>query len=267
VQVFFSSILRRFPKPLPLPWREIRGAVEYCTVNDPGPMLLLILVVAVVLAVALLNYYAAQKRREELFALANELGLEFYHFDPFHLEQVYASFDCMSRGHSRKACNVMRGRLKDYEVTAFDFIYYTTQSNGKTTRQQKHQLSVVAVDTTVFFKPLLIRPEGLFDRVAGMVGFDDIDFESSEFSRMFYVASPDKKFAYDVIHQRMMQFLMTNPGWSLQMVGRTVIVYNGNTFAADDFRRAIDFVYGFFGQYPDYLWQDLNAGRRPDNGQ
>jgi hypothetical protein len=32
---------------------------------------------------------------------------------------------------------------------------------------------------------LLVRPEGLLDKLAGIVGVDDIDFESSEFSKRF----------------------------------------------------------------------------------
>ena len=55
---------------------------------------------------------------------------------------------------------------------------------------------------------LLIRPEGFFDKVAGAFGFDDIDFESEEFSRAFFVKSSDKRFAYDVLHPRMLELLM-----------------------------------------------------------
>ena len=55
---------------------------------------------------------------------------------------------------------------------------------------------------------VLLRREGLFDRMAGALGFDDIDFESVEFSRRFHVKSSDKRFAYDLIDAGMMQFLL-----------------------------------------------------------
>ena len=46
------------------------------------------------------------------------------------------------------------------------------------------------------------------DKIAGALGFHDINFESSEFSRKFHIKCADKKFAYDVIHPRMMEFLL-----------------------------------------------------------
>jgi hypothetical protein len=42
------------------------------------------------------------------------------------------------------------------------------------------------------------------------MGYDDIDFESHEFSRAFCVRSSDRKFAYDVCNARMMEFLLEN---------------------------------------------------------
>lgn len=55
---------------------------------------------------------------------------------------------------------------------------------------------------------MLIRPEGIFDKVAGTFGFDDVDFDSAEFSRRFYMTSSDKRFAYDLLYPQMMGFLL-----------------------------------------------------------
>ena len=41
----------------------------------------------------------------------------------------------------------------------------------------------------------IVRPEHVFDRLASFLGFDDIDFESVEFSKRFMVKFADRKFA------------------------------------------------------------------------
>jgi hypothetical protein len=50
---------------------------------------------------------------------------------------------------------------------------------------------------------LLIRREDIGDKLIGGLGFDDIDFESEEFSRDFWVKSDNRRHAYGVIHPRM----------------------------------------------------------------
>ena len=68
-------------------------------------------------------------------------------------------------------------------------------------------------------KPLIIRPENFLDKIAEFVGFDDIDFELTEFSSKFYVKAPDRKWAYEVLHQATMEFLLESPRFTLEMAG------------------------------------------------
>src|SRR5205085_4299284 len=100
--------------------------------------------------------------------------------------------------------NTLRGPLdasgRAFGALAGDYSYKITRSNGKTTSTSTYRFSYLIVKVPFPDTPgLLIRPETLMDKVAGALGFDDIDFESEEFSRRFLVKSPDKKFAYDVV--------------------------------------------------------------------
>ena len=70
------------------------------------------------------------------------------------------------------------------------------------------QLFSLSICRTAQLPDLFIRREGIFDSVKRAFGFDDIDFESAEFSKRFFVKSSDKRFAYDVIHPKMMEFLL-----------------------------------------------------------
>ncbi len=60
-----------------------------------------------------------------------------------------------------------------------------------------------------FFPELVIYPEG-----KGNFG-TDIDLESIEFSEAFVVKSADRRFAYDVCHTRMMEFLLEHRDFCL----------------------------------------------------
>src|SRR5204862_1433100 len=94
-------------------------------------------------------------------------------------------------------------------ATAGDFTYKETSGSGKDERTTTYEFSYLLIRLPYGNVPdLLIRPEGFFDKLAAMIGFSDINFESAEFSRRFLVKSSDKKFAYDVIDPRMMDFLL-----------------------------------------------------------
>src|SRR5208283_3583865 len=69
----------------------------------------------------------------------------------------------------------------------------------------------IVVASPLIFKHLNIRPENILDKFTEAIGFDPIQFESAEFSRKFHVRCEDKKFAYDIIHARMIEFLMQDP--------------------------------------------------------
>jgi len=226
--------------------------------------ILVVLVIGLVIAGIYYSYQQAKKRREDLARVAASMGLRFAAGDPCDIAQTYSAFGLLAAGHNRSAYNVLYGSRNHYPVKAFDYVYYTTETStdaqgNTTTREQSHYLSAVIFDANVAFHSLFIRPETFLDKIAAAIGFDDIDFESAEFSRKFYVKSSDKKFAFDVIHARMMEFLLQYPRWTVQLEGRSIMASTGGLLNADEFRGAIEFVDGFLKQIPDYLWEQLRG--------
>ena len=107
--------------------------------------------------------------------------------------------------------------------------------------------------------PLLIRPEGIFDKIKSVIGFDDIDFESAEFSRKFYVKSTDKRFAYDVLHPRMMEFLLAEMPPLIDIEDGALCLSDGRRrWDPDRFRKEMAFIEGFCSQWPRHLLKELN---------
>lgn len=174
-----------------------------------------VLLAAIVSAVLYyLHDQEVQTRRREMAALASQLGLEFDHeartdFPPHRVFQ---------RGHSKRRFNTLEGHLnlggQHRRVEAGD--HWFTEGHGKHAR--RYLLSYAVIDMRNVGMPSLdIRTENVFDKLKSSVGIDDIDFESEEFSRQFWVTSDDKKFAYDVIHARMMAFLLREPSPRIEL--------------------------------------------------
>ncbi len=143
----------------------------------------------------------------------------------------------------------MSGRWSDLPITAFDYHYAT--GSGK--NRSDHYFSAVIIAGPVPLKPLYIRREGFFDKLTEFFGFDDIDFESAEFSRKFFVKSPDKRWAYDVIHQRMMEYLLAAPDFGIQFDLMHLIAWRSRKFSLADFQAAAELICGILDRLPEYV--------------
>jgi hypothetical protein len=214
--------------------------------------------IVIAILVTIWGYQQAKKRREEMAAWARSMGLSFSARKDRHMDDRFREFSCLQEGHSRYAENVVEGRIGDRNIIAFDY-HYTTGSGKSTTH---HHISPVILDVDLPLKPLSIRPEHVFDKVTEMLGFDDIDFELNEFSSRFYVKSLDRKWAYDVIHQATMEFLLASPTFHLQFSGRHVIAYRNKAFTIADFTAAIAVIEGMIDRLPEYLIRELKGHDR-----
>ena len=214
--------------------------------------LFILFIIAFAAWLIIYGIYASGKRRKELAAWAMSKGLNFSaeHDDSF--ENRYPGFDCLRRGDSRYAYNMMSGTLDGREFIGCDYHYATGGGKSRT----HHHFSMVLVKSPIRLEPLFIRPETLSDKIAAFVGFDDIDFESAEFSQKFYVKSPNKKWAYDIIHPQMMEFLLSSPEYSIQFDLLSVIAYRDTLFSIEDFEAAAALVNGMFERIPDYVIQN-----------
>ncbi len=175
-------------------------------------------VIAVVAVVAILGYLSAQKRRQAMMALAARLGLQFNPDKDWGLAERYGFLNKLRAGSNRYAFNTLSGTCQGHGVTAFDYHYETHSTDSKGHRQTHHHyFSCFLLHLPRSFPELVIAREGFFSKVAQALGYDDIDFESHEFSRKFCVRSPDKKFAYDFCHARMMEYLLANDDLTIEV--------------------------------------------------
>ncbi|MCJ7543656.1 MAG: hypothetical protein MUP47_03660 [Phycisphaerae bacterium] len=227
--------------------------------ESPWAVIAFLLLVA---GLALYGWRAAAKRRTALLAWATGRKLDFTPGRSGSLEGQYPEFTCLQQGHSRYAFNLIQGPWGPRPMLGFDYHYVT--GSGK--HRQTHLFSAVILDSGVVLQPLFIRPEGLLDKVSEFFGADDIDFESAEFSRRFYVKAPNKRWAYDVIYPRTMEFLMASPPFKIQFGLRQVICYRDQQFQPADYEAACRVVCGLLDRLPEYVLRQQGTLGRSEQG-
>jgi hypothetical protein len=221
------------------------------------PAILFFISVALMFGAALFHALVLSKRRRKMLsAWAQEKGLNFSAGPSDELDDDYPGFQCLHTGHSRHADNLMDGNWAGRNFRAFDYEY--TIGSGKSERT--HELSAVILQSEVPLKPLLIRSETFLDHLGDLFGAEPIKFESAEFNHAFHVVSPDRKWAYDVLHQRAMQFLLSMPRFEIQFDGNAVLVHRMTEFTTRDFESAAQIAQGLLDELPEYVKQAAQSG-------
>jgi hypothetical protein len=230
-----------------------------------GVVILLFVVFAILIIIgAYYSHLAEQKRKQELAALAAQLGWSFSVDEDDSFDSRYPQFSHFQSGSDRYAYNVFSGALRMGEdawpAVMGDYHYETTSTDkdGKTTTHN-HYFSFLIVHLPYASLPgLYLRREGFFDKIKRAFGFDDIDFESAEFSKRFFVKSSDKRFAYDVIHPAMMEYLLScePPGIEISD-GQCCLSDGSSTWEPDEFRANVECARRFFELWPKHLTSTL----------
>jgi hypothetical protein len=183
-------------------------------------ILFVVLIIGFVIGAVILGGIAAKKRREAFALLAAQLGLRFSAEHDRSLATQFSFLNKLAQGSNRYAYNVLTGEYQGHTVKVFDYHYETYSRDNKGNRQtHHHHFSFFMLMMGRQFPELTIGPEGFLSKIAQTFGYDDIDFESHEFSRQFCVRSADKKFAYDVCHARTMEYLLANPDLVVEIEG------------------------------------------------
>lgn len=213
------------------------------------------LVIGVVIVVVIIASIAAKRRRQELAAFAATMGFSYTRSPGMHYRQ-YERFHPFGRGGSRRASNLVHGMRGQFDWEFFDYRYAT--GSGK--NRKVHCFGIALAKVSLSFAHLEIRPEGFFDKVAATFGFDDIDFESDEFSRKYFVKCANRKMAYDLIHPRMIEYMLRSKKSHWQFDGDTIMICRGGRFSSVDLPGVMALIEGFVERIPDYVLEDIGRG-------
>jgi hypothetical protein len=218
-------------------------------------LLIIVGVAAIIVIVGLLGYISARKRREAMAALATRIGLTFDPKKNWDLASRFRFLDKLRSGSNRYAFNILSGNYQGHDVTAFDYHYETHSTDSKGRRQTHHHyFSFFILHVLASFPELAIGKEGFFSKIAQAFGYDDIDFESHEFSRRYCVRSRDKKFAYDVCNARMIEYLLSNTDLTIEIERDALAISFSRRLKPEEIEPNLNRLITIRSLMPDYLF-------------
>ena len=189
--------------------------------------IIIVLVIGVVVGgVFLVLHLREKKRTEEISVVAAEMDLPFYAQGDASLISELSNFPLFSEGRSKKIKNMLHGETSDVEVGVFDYRY--TIHSGKHNHVYKQTVAFIRspqLDCSEF----ALRPENLFDKIGGVFGFQDIDFESRpRFSSSYLLRGNSEYRIRTLFTDTVLAFFENEPGFSVEGYGQQIIFYRAS---------------------------------------
>jgi hypothetical protein len=210
-----------------------------------GFVLLLFVLLAVGAIWWMLHLVSETRRQMRLDRAARRMGMDFNFGLPGDLRDLLGRFRAIQKAREAGECetgvNTITGVRRGRPIVFFDYDWITDGATGRGVSRRRHARSAVAARMGVEVQPILIRPERLVDKAAALMGYEDIDFPSMpEFSRRFYVNSPDAASARRFVTPRVAQFFQEHVRLSADFVGPWLLLTGGSRFGPSDAPRLLD---------------------------
>ena len=214
---------------------------------------------ALVVGLIIWGIVRARQEREALAALAAELGVRFYAEDPWDLPERYGQFDLFDSGHSKRATNVLAGDVDGRSMIAFDYSYKTGSGKDEST----YSYQALLLGLPILAPHLVLRHESFLDKMAAWVGYENIKFESTEFSRKYYVKCDVPKFAYDIFHARLIEYLLAcGDAPAMEMRGPLFLVHDSPR-GIEGIRRMLQIGREVVRSIPEYVLNERGQTQPP----
>ena len=188
-------------------------------------------VIAIVVTVLVLGYYAEKKRMEGMRAVAARLGYGYVEQD-VGLAGTLAGFGLLSRGHSHRATNALSTEVDGATAAVVDYRYEI--GHGK--HRQTYRQSVLLFESGRLNLPaFVLRPEGLGQKLAGLLGQQDIDFEHQpDFSAAYLLQGPDEQSIRALFGNETLAFFTRRPGLCIEGQRRRLLYYRAHKLVAPE---------------------------------
>ncbi len=180
-------------------------------------------VAILVVALILIARRAEQTRTEALQQAGLAIGLNFE--GQGDLEQITALGDLplYRHGHSRHVKNLMTGRTGNEQVWVFDYQY--TTGGGKESHTWRQTVAIYS-GAARGLPDFVLAPENVFHKIGQLLGYQDIDFDSSPaFSSRYLLRGPDEPAIRAAFALDTRAFFEQEQGWTVEVQGGNVGIY------------------------------------------
>ncbi len=206
-------------------------------------MQIYVIIIVLLIAGGVVGAYFSHRRSQEMIWLAMELELDYDAGKDsaggrrFGTRESAALMD-----NSRYAGKTLSGRYRGHRVVAANI------------HTRHRSFAIFQLDLPGRFPFLSISPERSKLARGPRLEYDDISFESKEFSRKFRIKSNDKKFAYDVCHPRMIEYLLAHHRLMIRVHGDKLTLFTSRRLVPKTVKPNLNRLVEVRELLPDYLF-------------
>lgn len=229
--------------------------------GDAGIVLLVVGVLAMVGLVLWLHRQARRKKIAEFTAFAVRRGWRYLERDRGLVKRFNGA--PFGRGHDRRAEHVLRGTHRGRRLVAFEYSYKETEGSGDDRRTRTYPFTVVGLATPAPRPTLELSRESWGRRLLGLVGVRDLELESEEFNRTFRIRTEDDKFAYDILHPRMMAWMLADErarSVPFRFERGDLVVWTPGRVDVVRVGELLDYACDILDRTPDFVWKPAPGG-------
>ena len=202
--------------------------------------------VGVILIVGIILYIfwlSEKKRSQQLSAIAASLKLSFSQKNNSALFDRINKLHLFSVGYSKKIKNLMEGEANNTELAIFDYQY--TTGGGESSRTYRQ--SVFCIWSPKLYLPQFsMRPEGIFHKIGGAFGYQDIDFDSHpEFSKKYLLRGDNEASIRQLFNKKLLTNIESQQKISIEG-GDNQLVFYKKRIKPDDIESFMDEGFRFF---------------------
>lgn len=205
---------------------------------------------ALVIVVGILGYRANQARQRRLQTFAAGIGWQYSPAGP-GLETRFTGAP-FGIGSSRRATSVLTGTFSGHQALVFDYQYTTGSGDDESTTH----LHVLCLSLPAYLPRLELTPDGVGAKIAKRFGAGDVNLESDAFNRMWRVAAPSPKFATDVLHPRLMEYLLHSGTEPFRIDGTDIISWIPGQLDTERMAGRLARLAAVVESIPRFVWLD-----------
>lgn len=225
--------------------------------RDQGTVFVLIAIVVVIAAgFGIYQWWRRKKEADAFIAFATRRGWQYRRHDPSLVKRFRGT--PFGRGHSRQAKHVVTGTYRGRQLTAFEYIYKVTRNSGKHQTTQTYRHTVVALPTPAVRPTLQVDREGFGRKLLGVVGVRDLQLESEQFNETFHIDTESDRFAYDILHPRMMEHLLADPraqSLPFRFERSDLLTWDSSSIDTNSVLVMLDYLCDLLDRVPEFVWK------------
>jgi hypothetical protein len=205
-------------------------------------------IVAVMVIGGLASWVRHRRATRSMRALAHERGWQYVGADQSLVHRHHGA--PFGGGSRRRASYSFTGAHRGARFVAFEYRYTESDGDSSSTRR----FTVAVLDLPAARSRLQLTRETGMSRFLGKLGLRDLQLESEQFNDTFRIDTDDDRFAYDVLHPRMMEWLLASGQGPFRFAGGHLLAWQPVPIEPRTAVRLLDYASDIRDRVPSYVW-------------